>query len=219
MTAQEELKTVLREVVSPAAREHGYIGSGTSWRRSNALGDCSVVRVQSSDTSSSGIVRCTINIGLVPKPWLDWEQTRYVKPLNPKTVSESMGVWHDRLTTSLVYEDQYRSYFDWWHVWDRRSAMVAAEDMVEQLRVVGFPTLDRLLDREQLKLELRQVDSGEFAQSVADLHLAVVLADEGAGDDLGEVIRRIRATDQGPRSEMVSKLLEWVESRSASASP
>jgi hypothetical protein len=71
MTAQAALKAALRDIVAPAARTHGFKGSAPNWRRASAAGDWAVVNVQSSQYSSSGAVRCVINLAVAPAPWLE----------------------------------------------------------------------------------------------------------------------------------------------------
>jgi len=55
VTAQEVLKSALRDIVSPAARAAGFKGAGATWRRTNELGDWAIVNVQSSSFSNSAI--------------------------------------------------------------------------------------------------------------------------------------------------------------------
>lgn len=95
MTAQAALRAALRDIVAPAARAAGSKGSGSTWRTANSQGDWAVVNVQSSSWNTAECARCVINLAVAPAPWLDWIRER--RGSLPKSVSESLGLYRDRL--------------------------------------------------------------------------------------------------------------------------
>jgi hypothetical protein len=95
MTAQAALRAALRDIVGPAARAAGFRGSGSTWRSANSQGDWAVVNVQSSPWNTAEHVSCVINLAVAPAPWLDWQ--RELLGGLPKSVSEPLGLYRDRL--------------------------------------------------------------------------------------------------------------------------
>lgn len=136
MTAQDEFKRVLRDVVSPSACSAGFKGSGRTWRSTNALGDVAIANVQSLSSSSSERVRCVLNLAVAPAPWLDWMRELLPNAF-PKTIGESLGLYRERL----------QSPRHGWEITGASSADSVASDMVTQLDQYGWPVLRRLLDR------------------------------------------------------------------------
>lgn len=96
MTAQDALRAALRDQLGPAARRQGYKGSPPNWRKSSTAGDWAVVNVQSSSFSSAEHLQCVLNLAFAPEPWLRW-QAEYLGAGMPKSVSESLGLYRERL--------------------------------------------------------------------------------------------------------------------------
>jgi hypothetical protein len=57
-----------------------------------------VVNVPSSPFSTAEDLRCVINLSIAPSSWLDWLNAS-LGPL-PKSVTESLGLYRDRLHPS-----------------------------------------------------------------------------------------------------------------------
>ncbi|MDF8265588.1 DUF4304 domain-containing protein [Luteipulveratus flavus] len=154
MTAQQALKDALRERLGPSARERGYQGSAPTWRKSNAAGDWAVVNIQSSSSSTSERLRCILNLAVAPQPWLRLHGERLGRVM-PKKVSESLGLYRRRLHPAATPA----GIEGWWEISDAGSAAAAVQDMVEQLELDGFPTLERMLAPKGM---LQQVRSGDL---------------------------------------------------------
>lgn len=190
MTAQLALREVLRGIVGPAAREHGYKGSGKTWRRTNEFGDCAVVNVSSSTWSSKEMVRCAIDVALVPSPWLDWQE--FTSGLRPKAPTENFGLYRQHLYSS---EDSVHRG-SWWRIDGPAAARAAASDMLDQLAIAGWPILDQLLDREAMLAQVRCGDLGNIkARFGYDFFFAraesVLLTEYGPGPELDAALDRM----------------------------
>lgn len=213
MTAQESLKTSLRERLQPVLRDHGYKGSAPTWTLKNSRGDVAVVNVQSSSFSSAEEVLCVINVAVAPKPWLDWSEVRLGRPV--KAVKESHGLWRNRVHArdSRVV----RGGEPWWGVSDATTAQLAADDMVEQLQAGALPLLNRLLRRDEFLKTLRQGDLG-FAKSSSlpvffKWSLLVLLADEEPSAELETLLAEVEADSDALSREQGGRLAEWARER------
>ena len=106
----------------------------------------------------------------------------------PKGVYEYLGLYRQRL-----YPTWARHANDWWRISDEASARSAAQDMVAQLELHGWPVLEALLTRDGFVDYLRRGDLGLFQLE----------------DDWDELFARAHALllmDAGPSSE----LDEWL---------
>ncbi|WP_394552532.1 DUF4304 domain-containing protein [Agromyces sp. MMS24-JH15] len=213
MTAQQGLRTALKEILGPAVRAAGYRGSGTTWRKANEHGDLAIVKVQSSMFSSAGLLPCVVNLSLAPTPWVDRILEKAVR--RPKTIGESYGMYRRRLhpTGAPPVIDT------WWEITSEDAAADAVHDMVAQLRADGLPTLDRLLDRSNLLATIRAHDLGFPADpEEADLTPyflrceALILADEGDRAGVDRVLADLAAHPEPP-DQQPDGFAEWVRER------
>lgn len=213
MTAQDALKAALKEHVAPVLRAHGYKGSAPTWRRASGVGDVAVVNVQSSSFSSAAELRCVINLAVAPQPWLDWSEVKFGRPI--KSVKESDGLWRDRLhaTDPRVMTGGE----PWWGVSEAISARLSAEDMVEQLKTKGLPTLERLLDREAFVNTVRDGNLGfAKAQSLPTFFnwaLLVLLADDRPSAEFTALLSKVETQDDVRHAEQARRLATWARDR------
>ncbi|MFE3173460.1 DUF4304 domain-containing protein [Amycolatopsis sp. NPDC059090] len=208
MTAQIALREALRDVVGPAARVHGFSGSGGTWRRSNALGDWAIVNVQSSSCSNRERLRCVINLSLAPRPWLDWQE-RTLGRL-PKPIPESLGLYRGRLHPAGAPPGSD----GWWEITGRRDSAVAVRDMAARLADDGWPFLTALLDRERMTEQIRSRDLGfirgdENAGYLARAE-AAMLSEHGRSDELDRLLETV-ATE--PQRENAMEFVRWARER------
>src|SRR3954453_12590879 len=126
--AQQAPKAGLRGILPPAARSQGYRGSAPTWGKPSASGDVAIVNVQSSSWSTSTSLRCVVNLGFAPEPWLRWQQECLGAGM-PKSVPESLGLYRERLHPEGTPEGTN----GWWEVSDAASARLAISDMNVQL--------------------------------------------------------------------------------------
>jgi hypothetical protein len=214
MTAQEDLKIVLRDIVSPAARTGGFKGSGTTWRRTNDLGDWAIVNVQSSSWSTRDSLRCVVGVALAPKPWLDWQQQSLGRL--PRSIPENLGLYRQRLHPTGSPDDTDA----WWEIDGSGSAQTAAEDMVERLNADGWPFLSRLLDRSAMIQQIRDGELGHVRRSFGYRGYfaraeAVLLSERGPSDEL-EALLTVAVDDAMPaQREHAEAFAEWVRMRAA----
>src|SRR6478609_4514998 len=139
VTAQQVLKAALRDHLGPVARSHGYKGASPNWRKCSTAGDWAVVNVQSSSFSSADRLRCVVNLAFAPEPWLRWQAENLGAGM-PKSVSESLGLYRERLHPREAPEGTD----GWWNVFDDGSARAAVADMLVQLDLAGWPVLERM---------------------------------------------------------------------------
>ena len=215
MTVQAALKAALRDVVGPAARAHGFKGSAPNWRRGNDLGDWAIVNVQSSRYSTRESLRCVINLSLAPEPWLAWTAEQR-GPL-PKTLSESYGLYRKRLLPTGTPVD----VDGWWEVNEPDEAPGVAADMVRQLDEAGWPTLERLLDRDAMVDQVRAGDLGfikrEFHAELFAHAQAMLLADRGPSAELDEQLAYALDHAHGAQREGAREFDAWVRERARTA--
>jgi hypothetical protein len=206
MTAQDEFKRVLRDVVSPSARSAGFKGSGRTWRSTNALGDVAIANVQSLSSSSSERVRCVLNLAVAPAPWLDWMRELLPNAF-PKAIGESLGLYRERL----------QSPRHGWEITGASSADSVASDMVTQLDQYGWPVLRRLLDRRAFVDALR---AGRIGTMTADHNPvffasaeAVLIADDGPSTRLDELLDYEARYTIEPQRYSAAMFAEWARER------
>ncbi|MGH8879343.1 MAG: DUF4304 domain-containing protein [Stackebrandtia sp.] len=215
MTAQIALREALRDIVGPAAREHGFKGSGTNWRRSNESGDWAIVNVQSSSFSSREHLRCVINMSVAPRPWLDWQENNLGR--RPKTISESLGLYRSRLhpTGSEPGADT------WWEVTGPGDAGLVARDMADRLAADGWTFLTALLDRERMIAQIRNRDLGMIrGQKWTGLLAraeAVMLSDHGPSHDLDRLLEVEVTEATPPQRDNAERFADWVRNRATIA--
>jgi len=213
MTAQLALRTALRDIVSPAARGEGFKGSAPNWRLTNAQGDWAVTNVQSSMFSSSEDLRCVINLAVAPAPWLAWK--RETLGGLPKNIDESLGLYRARLNPLGTPPDAD----GWWRIRDSREATAAAEDMVQQLTAVGWPTIKRLMDRGALLEQVRSGDLGLIERSWSEGYFvraeAVLIASDGPSPRLGGLLADLSQSAAEHEELHVRRFIAWVRKYAA----
>lgn len=216
MTAQEALKAALRDHLGPAARRHGYKGSPPNWRKSSTSGDWAVVNVQSSSFSSAEHLRCVVNLAFAPEPWLRWQAERLGTAM-PKSVSESLGLYRERLHPDGTPE----GIDGWWDVTDDESARVAVEDMVAQLDRAGWPVLESMFFREAMMSRLHDGDLGMMKRSNFGVFFAraeaLLLMDAGPSDALEAQLDYALANVMPEQRDHAERFDAWVRSQAAKA--
>ena len=213
MTAQAALKAALRDIVGPAARAAGFKRSGSPWRSANSQGDWAVVNVQSSRWSTAESVRCVINLAVAPAPRLDWLRESLGPP--PKSVTESPGLWRDRLHPASAPAGADR----WWQISSDSDAPAAAADMIVQLGDHGWPVLTRLLNRQALLDSIRSGDlrfwkAERFVVPFARAE-AVLIADDGPSARLDDLLDRATTNATPAQQANAAKFAAWVRARAA----
>jgi len=213
MTAQAALRAALRDIVGPAARAAGFKGSGSAWRSANSQGDWAVVNVQSSRWSTAESVRCVINLAVAPAPWLDW--LRESLGSLPKSVTESLGLWRDRLHPAGTPAGTDR----WWQISSDSDARAAAADMVIQLADHGWPALTRLLNRQTLLNSIRSGDLGFWKAEHFDVLFAqaeaALIAEDGPSARLDELLDRATTHANPAQQANTAKFAAWARARAA----
>lgn len=215
MTAQEALKTALRDILGPAARSHGYKGSAPNWRKSES-GDWAIVNVQSSSWSSAEQLQCVVNLAFAPEPWLRWSAQRLGRA--PKAVSESYGLYRERLHP----EGTPAGADGWWEVVDDASARTVVADMCAQLERAGWPVLDEMFSRGALMARLRDGDLGMMKRSNFEKFFndaeALLLMDAGPSDELEQRLAATQVNVLPNHRAHTEKFVTWVRAQAAKAS-
>ena len=219
VTAQEALRAALRDVLSPAAREHGYRGSAPTWRKGSEAGDWAVVNVQSSRGSTSDGVACVVNLAFAPEPWLRWLRESLGAGW-PKSIVESLGLHRERLGPAGAPQ----AGPGWWQVSDEASARVAVEDMVLQLERAGWPVLEQMFSREAMVARLADGDLG-MARRASQERLfhraeALMAMADGPSDTLEQALARALADlpvhDRAQRAH-AERFDAWVRAQAAAS--
>lgn len=214
MSSQQALRTALREVLGPSARSHGYKGTAPTWRKSSDVGDWAVVNVQSSAWSSSESLRCVVNIAFAPEPWLRWNREGLGSAV-PKTVSESLGLYRQRLHPEGTPEETD----DWWEISDDESAHASCNDMIVQLEHAGWPILDGFFSRDALLTKIRNQDLGWFKGESFDVYFAraqaLLLMDAGPSDALETQLAYALDNTMPTQPEAAAHFDGWVRSEAA----
>ena len=199
MEATGVYRAMLKEWIGPALREQGFRGSGSTWRLTSPRGDVAVINAQSSRSSTKSGVSFVINLAVVPQPWWAWLRHKYPQAIG-KSAMQYDGLWWDRLSDQRSAHP--RGIEQWWSLHDAASAEACARDVIGRLRDEALPLLNTLLQRDHLKDALRVGDIG-FPKAVkpggkADRGLALLLADDGGGPELEDLIQGIRASAKRP---------------------
>jgi hypothetical protein len=216
VTAQDALKAALRDHLGPAARRHGYKGSAPNWRKSSPVGDWAVVNVQSSSFSSADHLRCVVNLAFAPEPWLRWQAERLGTGM-PKSVSESLGLYRERLHPDGTPEGTD----GWWDVTDDESASAAVEGMVAQLDRAGWPVLETMFSREAMVSRLRDGDLGMMKRSNFGVFFAraeaLLLMDAGPSDLLESQLDYALSNVMPRQRDHAQRFDAWVRFQAAKA--
>ncbi|MGH1564570.1 DUF4304 domain-containing protein [Mumia sp. DW29H23] len=209
MTVQMLLKAALRDRLGPSARRHGFKGSAPTWRKQNADGDWGIVNLQSSSWSSADRLPCIINVAVAPEPWLRWNR-QLLGDSMPKNVTESLGLYRDRLHPTGTPEGSDR----WWEVTDADSAVAAAEDMIDQLETKGWPLLDSLLEPGAMLGQVRSGSLGDMKRSNLGAFFAraeaLLLMDGGLSAELDECLEHALREAMPSQRENALLFDRWV---------
>ena len=215
MSAQAALHPALRDIVGPAVRRAGFKGSRRRWRRCSPAGDWAVVNVQSSSSSTAGQVRCVINLAVVPAGWLEWLHASLGSL--PKSVTESLGLYRDRLHPS----GSPAGRDIWWQVHDDADAQDAAHDIVVQLEAHGLPTLLNLLHRENMLAAIRARDLGHSKGPDLEVFFksaeAVLIADRGLTPELEELLDYVITNSIPGQKQNAEMFAGWVRAQASLA--
>lgn len=172
-----------------------------------ARGDAAIVNLQKSRWNTSDEVAFTVNLAVVPAPWMEWDQHRgLIKP--GSKLREYHGLWRDRLNPSPGQSTDR----EFWVVRDETSAEVSGKDVAEQLQQIGLPRLNALLDRSELMKAIRAGDFG-YIKISPQPPLAVMLSDCGTSQELEETIRELDKVPGWTGWHLKDDFVEWVRKR------
>jgi hypothetical protein len=211
VTSAEAFRSVLRGVVGPVLRDHGFKGSGSRWTKTSSRSDRAIVSIQRSPSSTRTETRFTVDLAIVPEQWVTWK--RFLRPTSDRP-TELDGLWRRRLSPG---EGAAGVDEEVWTVHDEREATDAGRDLVAQLHRNGVPTLLRLLVRRELLAAVGVGDLGAgrggFDRTDRDVALAVLLADEGEVGELEQVLRRLSRHVNEEGVPDLRLLAVWVAER------
>lgn len=217
MTAQEALKSALRDRIGPVARSRGYKGTAPTWRKESALGDWAIVNVQSSSSSSAERLRCVINLAFAPEPWLRWQAAQLGSGM-PKSVNETLGLYRQRLHRTGALN----GVEGWWEVTDATSAEIAVADMGARLADDGWDTLDAMFSRDTMMERLLSGDlgmvQGPRARVLGAQGAALLLMDDGPSDALDQHLEYAVLNISERKHESAQRFEVWVRSQAQKAS-
>jgi hypothetical protein len=210
VSTQEDLKAALTQTFGPWLRTKGFKGSSPTWRLTSELGDIAIVNVQSSMSSTSSDLRCTVNLAVAPEPWLSYERFRLSRPL--KSPPESIGLFKQRLAAPEASGDANR----WWIVRSSSDAETVVREVMTQLQATGLPQLNHLLIRSNFLRAIADGELGFFRRGGFDVYFEI--ADLVMHADTMSQMEREDALEKLSRNHPdfnSGQLSNWLESRLA----
>jgi uncharacterized protein DUF4304 len=178
--------------------------------------DWAVVNVQSSSISSAKHLRCVVNLAFAPEPWLRW-QAENLGASMPKAVSESLGLYRERLHPDGTPDGTDR----WWDVSDDESARVAVADMTVQLDRAGWPVLASMFSRDAVMARLRDGDLGVMKRSIFGVFFAraeaLLLMDAGPSEALESQLDYALSNVIPRQRDHAERFDAWVRAEAAKA--
>jgi hypothetical protein len=209
VTAKENYRMMLRDIIGPALRQHGFKGSAPNWVLVAEDGDRAIVSVQSSAWNSADEVRFYVNLSVVPKPWWSWEQHGSPE-LEGKTPKEQHGLWRQRLEETQP-----------WMVVDEASAQNCGADVVTQLDNEAIPVLHRLVHRHEMIASIRAGECGEIRgpgyQIYFDRALAILISEEGPSQELDQLVSQLAADEHPYAAARNKEIVAWIRTHTPAA--
>ena len=172
--------------------------------------------MQSSSFSSADHLRCVLNLAFAPEPWLRWQAEKLGAGM-PKSVSESLGLYRERLHPEGTPEGTD----GWWEVIDEESARLAVADMMTQLDRAGWPVLESMFSREAMMTRLQDGDLGMMKRSNFGVFFAraeaLLLMDAGPSDALETQLNYALHEVMPTQRENAEQFDTWVRTEAAKA--
>lgn len=209
------LDRMLAREFGPMLTSHGFRTTGRTYRLGGKREAQGILTIQAGSGSALGTTIFYVNLALLPKVWYDFAGWYSGQALGPDP-AEVEGVLRNRLlapvdVAALAPGQRLTSPSEQWTFTGdeqgehcgRRLTMLVERDVV--------PLLDELRDPDTLVdfLFRPEPERGPLRRilPIRPLLVAVLLADSGPSDRLGDAIGRLRAMPDGART------LEWVEQR------
>ena len=209
VTANANYRTMLRDIIGPALRRHGFKGSAPNWVLVADNGDRAIVNVQSSAWNSADEVRFYVNLAVVPSPWWSWAQHESPE-LAGKKPKQQHGLWQQRLEETQP-----------WSVVDDASAQNCGADVVDKLEHQAIPVLRRLIDRHEMIASIRAGDCGEIRgpddQIYFDRALAIVISDNGPSQELDQLLAQLAAEENPHATTENQEIVAWIQAHTPAA--
>jgi hypothetical protein len=126
-----------------------------------------------------------------------------------KSVGEWLGLYRER-----VYPSDGSG---WWEILRPGDAADVAADMIVRLSQDGWPTLTRLLDRDQMLEQLRDGNLGTMRRDGYAAWFAraeaLLLADTGRVGELGRTLETLRSRGETFQGATPAQFESWVRAR------
>lgn len=207
MSTNVVYKAMLRDLIGPGVRAHGFTGTAPRWRKWYPNGDVLRVGFQGSRYSTHAEVHFTINWDFVTAGELEYQRERVEAALGPsakkRDIGSGGGIIGGRLGPRPARTDSSGS---WWAVSDEQDAQRAADDVLPQVASLvaqcDVYVHDRAALLEQIPVRVRP----------ALAKVAFVLAERGPSSELdvcleeylADLIPRVR-----PHAEWTA---DWIRS-------
>lgn len=204
VTAQEALKTALRDRLGPVLRTAGFKGSAPTWVLGSPTDDRAIVNVQSSDSTSKAEALFTVNLTVVPRAWWRWESHKLGKSEN-RAVKEYDGLWRERLRAR---QQQALGRPDWWSVTDQASAYRAVDDVVAQVENGATAHLQALVEPGAMLAAAR---AGRLGPVTFDTRgaIAVLLTENGASEELFALLDELETLEDARLHSIFWPMAQW----------
>ncbi|MFD1827116.1 DUF4304 domain-containing protein [Mumia zhuanghuii] len=144
-------------------------------------------------------------------------QSENLGPSMPKSISESLGLYRDRLHPSGTQEGTD----GWWEITDENSANEAVTDMISQLDRAGWPVLERMFSREAMMARLHDGDLGMMKRSNLGVFFAraeaLMLMDAGPSHALDSRLDDALTNGTPTQRDHAERFDTWVRAEAAKA--
>ncbi|MDH6284066.1 DUF4304 domain-containing protein [Prescottella agglutinans] len=189
MSTNVVYKAMLRDLIGPGVRAHGFTGTAPRWRKRYPNGDMLILGFQGSRYSTGTEVHFTINYDFKTAGKIEYELERVAAAKGPsakkRDVGSGGGILTGRLGPKSARTDSSGS---WWAVSDERDAQRAADDILPQVASLVGRCDEYAHDRDAL---LEAVPFGTRGRRWD--HAAFVLAERGPSSELDDCLEEYLA--------------------------
>ncbi|MDH6284072.1 DUF4304 domain-containing protein [Prescottella agglutinans] len=188
MSTNVVYKAMLRDLIGPGVRAHGFTGTAPRWRKRYPNGDMLILGFQGSRYSTGTEVHFTINYDFKTAGKIEYDLARVEAATGPSAKKRDVGSGGGILTGRLGPKSaRTDSSGYWWAVSDERDAQRAADDVLPQVASLVARCDEYAHDRDVL-LERIPV---RVRAALADV--AFVLAERGPSRELDDCLEEYLA--------------------------
>lgn len=210
-------KDMLRDLIGPGVRAHGFTGTSPRWMKRYPNGDMLIVRFQASRSSTRTEVLVTAHYDFVTAGKLEYLRERAEALSGPSSKTPDIGPTDGILRGGFGRPRSARADSSgyWWAVSDERDAQLAADDLLPQVASLVARCDEYVHDRAAL------LEAIPVGASLGLASAAFVLAERGPSSELDDCLEKYLAdlaSRVRPHAERTAAWIQAFADRS-SASP